>query len=181
MTFSQIIGWFIIVAAGATLFTTGHHDIGTANQAAQALAPLGGRIATVLFSLGIIGTGLIAVPTLVGGTAYGVAAIARTPAGMAERPSRSKVFSASVAAGIVVAAVFASSGMSPVGMLLLSALINGVLAGPMLIVVLLVANNRTIMAEYRNGWVLNVLVAAAAVIMGGASLWLGIGWVMARR
>lgn len=181
MTFSQVIGWFIIIAAGATLYQTGHRDIGTPNQAAQALAPLGGRIATILFSLGIIGTGLIAIPTLVGATAYGVAGLARKPAGMAESPAHSKVFSGTVAAGIAIATGFASSGSSPVGMLLLSALINGILAGPMLLVVLLVANNPTIMADRRNGWVLNALVALAAVIMGGASLWLGVWWLIAGR
>jgi Mn2+/Fe2+ NRAMP family transporter len=178
--FSQLMGWFIMIAAAATLYPSGHREIGTANEAAQALAPLGGGIGTVLFSLGIIGTGLIAVPTLVGATAYAVAALARTPAGMTESPKRSKVFSATVAVGIVVAAIFALSGMSPVAMLLASALVNGILAAPMLVVVLLVANNRDVMASRRNGWLLNGFIALAAIIMGGASLWLGVWWLAAR-
>jgi NRAMP (natural resistance-associated macrophage protein)-like metal ion transporter len=174
MTFSQIIGWFIIVCAGATLFPAGHRNITSASEAARALAPLGGGIGTILFSLGIVGTGLLAVPTLVGATAYAIAGLARKPAGMAEHPSHSKLFSGSVAAGTAIGAVFASSGMSAVSMLLLSALVNGILAPPMLVIILFVANNRTVMDDRRNGWGLNALVVLAAVIMGGAAIWLGV-------
>jgi Mn2+/Fe2+ NRAMP family transporter len=177
MTFSQLIGWFVMIAGGAVLFPAGHRDIQTANEAAQALAPLGHGLGTLLFSLGIIGTGLLAIPTLVGSTAFAVAGLACTPAGMREPASHSKVFSATIGAGVVVGAGIALSGAGLVGMLLGAAVINGALAAPLLIVVLLVANNRDIMGDRRNGWGLNLLVLAAAVIMGASSLWLGANWV----
>ena len=180
MTFSQIIGWFIMIAAGATLYPTGRRNIGTAAEAARALAPLGGGLGTILFSLGIIGTGLIAVPTLAGATAYAVAALARKPSGMAEPMRRSKVFSATVAAAIVLATVIALTGASPIGMLLLSALVNGILAPPLLVVVLLVANDRSIMANRGNSRTLNILVVLAALIMTVSALWLGGEWLMTR-
>lgn len=180
MTFSQIIGWFIMVSAGATLYPTGHRDIGTAAEAARALAPLGGGLGTILFSLGIIGTGLIAVPTLAGATAYAVAALARKPSGMAEPIRRSKAFSGTVAAAIALATIVALTGASPVAMLLLSALVNGILAPPLLVVLLLVANNRSIMADRRNSRTLNGLVMLAAVIMTVSAVWLGAGWAAAR-
>ena len=177
MGFSQVIGWFVMMAAGATLFPAGHHDIQTANQAAQALAPLGHGLGRILFSVGIIGTGLLAIPTLVGATAFAVAGLARTPAGMSRSPRQSKLFNATIAVGVGVAAALALSGMSPVGMLLASAVVNGALAGPLLVIVLLVANNRDVMGDRGNGRLLNVLVLAAAVIMGLSSLWLGGMWI----
>lgn len=180
MTVSQLIGYFIIVAAGATLYPAGHRTIGTAREAALALHPIGGGAGTVLFAVGMIGTGLLAVPTLAGASAFAVAALADRPAGMSRTWRRAKAFYGAIAVSTLLAGAVAMTGTSPVQLLIGSAFLNGVLAPPLLAIVLLVANNRAIMREHRNGWGLNALVALSGIIMAAASIWVGLAWLVPR-
>lgn len=181
MIVSQLIGYFIIVAAGATLYPSGHRTIGTAREAALALKPIGGGLGTFIFALGMIGTGLLAVPTLTGASAFVIAGLARRPAGMSQDWRRAKTFYGVIAVSTLIAAAAALTGISPVALLLTSALLNGVLAPPMLVVILLIANDDEIMRGHRNGWLANVLVGASLVIMAASSIWLGAWWLQTRR
>lgn len=180
MTISQVIGYFIIVAAGATLYPNGVREIGTAREAAQALQPIGGGIGTLLFSIGLIGTGLLAVPTLVGSATYAVAAIAGWRGGIASDWRRAKAFYGVMAIGMVLGGALAATGINPVALLFGSAVLNGLLAPPMLVIVLLVANNRGVMQQAKNGWLMNALGLLALLIMGSTSLWLVAHWVRTR-
>jgi NRAMP (natural resistance-associated macrophage protein)-like metal ion transporter len=181
MTVSQLITYFIIVAAGATLYPSGHRNIGTPLEAAQALRPIGGGVGTALFSVGLIGTGLLAIPTLAGASAFAIAALGRWRSGMSESARQAKAFYGVVAAGVLAATGLALTRVSPVVLLFGAAVMNGILAPPLLVLVLLVANNPEVMGERRNGRALNALTGLSALIMGVAALWLAAWWIAARR
>lgn len=170
MTVSQVIGYFVIVAAGAVLFTHGVHDIDSAAQAARALEPIGGGAGQILFSLGIVGTGLLAIPTLSGSSAYVLAAVMRWPVGIAEEPRRARKFYWALAATTLVAGAIAMSGRSAMKLLVAAAVLNGVLAPPLLVLLLIVANDGRVLGKHTNGWLANSLGVLATAIMGAAAL-----------
>ncbi|HEY7896452.1 MAG TPA: divalent metal cation transporter [Gemmatimonadaceae bacterium] len=176
MFVSQAIMYFIILTTGATLHAT-HPVIDTASQAAAALAPLAGSGATVLFAAGIIGTGLLGVPVLAGSAAYalGEAAVWRT--GMDETPRSAGPFYAVMAAAMLLGMGLAFAHLNAMRLLVWSAVVNGLLAPPLVIVILMICNNRAVMREHRNGWGLNVLGGCVAVLMSGAAIALIASWV----
>ncbi len=180
MAISQVIGFFIMVSAGAILFPSGVHDIQSARDAAQALHPIGGGIGTVLFAVGFIGTGMLAVPTLVGGSAYAIAALGRWRASINDPFRRSRAFYLALLVSLAVAAGLGLSGVSPVTLLFGSAVVNGILTPPLLVVVMLITNRRGIMGQRTNGWILNALGVITLILMGGASLWLA-AWYAASK
>jgi NRAMP (natural resistance-associated macrophage protein)-like metal ion transporter len=180
MTVSQIICYFIVIAAGSVLYPTGQRDIESARQAAQALHPVGGGLGTILFSVGLIGTGMLGVPTLVGSSAYALAAVKGWRAGINETARQAKGFYAALVVGMLVAAAIDFARINPVTLLFGSAVLNGVLAPPLLVVILLVANNPTIMKRRTNGRLLNVLGVITLMIMSTASLWLAVEWVLSK-
>jgi NRAMP (natural resistance-associated macrophage protein)-like metal ion transporter len=174
MIFSQLIAVFIIVATAATLHVSGNANINTAEDAARALLPLGAS-AYWLFTLGILGVGLLAVPTLAGSAAYAVAETAGWRNGLYRRFSRAKGFYATIALVIVVGYLlnFVQT-ISPIKALLYSAVLNGLVAPPLIIVLLLICNNRKIVGKNTNGWLSNTLGWLAVVIMslaGGLLIW----------
>jgi len=175
MVFSQIITVFIIVTTAATLHASGKTDINTAEDAARALLPLGAS-AYWLFTLGILGVGLLAVPTLAGSAAYAVAETAGWRFGLYRRFSRAKGFYATIALVIVVGYLLNFVGaISPVKALLYSAVLNGLVAPPLIVVLLFVCNNRKIVGKNANGWLSNTLGVLAAALMslaGGLLIWL---------
>jgi NRAMP (natural resistance-associated macrophage protein)-like metal ion transporter len=174
MSFSALIFYFVVLTTGATLHAAGRHDIQTAQDAAMALRPLAGDLAALLFSLGIIGTGLLGVSVLAGSAALAVAEAAGWPGGMNEKPMKAARFYGVMAAAMLAGMAMDFAGVEPMRMLVWAAVVNGFLAPPLIVVVLVVCNNRELMGEHRNGWPLNVLGGATALVMTGAAMALGI-------
>ncbi len=170
MLFSNVVMFFIILAAGATLHAAGRSEIESARQAAEALRPLAGDGAYILFALGLIGTGLLAVPILAGSASFAIAELFGWRSGLDLAPRRGRrfylVFAGAVAAGMALNL----AGTNPIRMLFLSAVLNGLLAPPLLLLVMLVGNNRAIMGEHANGPWLNVLGWSATAIMSVAAV-----------
>src|SRR5205807_2344276 len=145
MLASQIVTFFIIVCTAATLHAHGITRIESAEQAAKALGPLGGRAATWLFAVGIIGTGMLAVPTLAGSAAYAIAETAGWRYGLYRRFDRARGFYLTIA-GVVILGYLLNfiRAVSPIKALYYSAVLNGVVAPPLIAVLLLICNNRRI-------------------------------------
>jgi len=136
----------------------------------MALKPLAGDFAALLFSIGIIGTGLLGVSVLTGSAALAVAEAAGWPAGMSEKPLRAGRFYLVMAAAMLAGMAMDFAGVAPIRMLFWAAVVNGVLAPPLIVVVLVVCNNRGLMEGHRNGWLLNLLGGTAAVVMSAAAV-----------
>jgi NRAMP (natural resistance-associated macrophage protein)-like metal ion transporter len=165
MLFSNIVMFFIILATAATLHASGRTEIESARQAAEALRPLAGDGAYLLFAVGLIGTGLLAVPILAGSASFAIAEVFDWRAGLDLTPRRGRrfylVFAGAVAAGMALNLI----GTNPIRMLFLSAVLNGLLAPPLLLLIMLVGNNRAIMGEHANGPWLNLLGWLATAVM----------------
>ncbi|HEX8694720.1 MAG TPA: Nramp family divalent metal transporter [Longimicrobium sp.] len=170
MTVSVVVFYFIVLTTGATLHARGITDIQTAEQAAQALRPLAGSAASLLFSLGIVGTGMLGVPVLAGSAALAVAEAEGWPAGMSERPTRAGRFYAVMALALGAGMAMDYLGIEPIRMLFGAAVVNGLLAPPLIFVILLVCNDRRVMGEHTNGFWLNALGLLAGLLMAGAAV-----------
>ena len=168
MAISTLIAYFIILTTGATLHPAGIRHIETAEQAAEALRPLAGSAASLLFAVGIVGAGLLGVSVLAGSAALAVAEAADWPAGMNERPRRAKRFYAVMAAVLVAGVALAWTSTHPMRMLVWAAVLNGVLAPPLLVLILVVCNDSRVMGPHRNRWPLNLLGGLTAVVMAAA-------------
>ena len=170
MFLSNLVMFFIMLATAATLHRAGRVQIETARQAADALRPLAGDAAYLLFALGLIGTGFLAVPVLAGSASFAVAEVFGWRAGLDLSPRRGwrfyLVFAGAVAAGMLLDL----AGTNPFRMLFLCAVLNGLLAPPLLLLVMLVSNNRFIMGEHANGPWLNVLGWSATAVMSLAAV-----------
>lgn len=170
MTISVVIFYFIVLTTGATLHAAGQTEIATARDAAAALRPLAGDAAALLFSLGIIGTGLLGVSVLAGSTALGIAEGLGWDAGMSDPPARARPFYAIMAIAVILGAMLDMAGLTGMRMLVMAAVVNGLLAPPLIVIILVVANNPALMERYRNGIVLNLLGGLAAAIMTAGAL-----------
>jgi NRAMP (natural resistance-associated macrophage protein)-like metal ion transporter len=167
MTFSNLIAFFIILSTAATLHAAGVTDIQTSAQAAQALRPLAGEFTYLLFSLGIIGTGLLAVPVLAGAAGYAVAEAAGWPGSLSVRLDQGEGhgFYGVIAAATVGGVILCFTPTDPVKELFWSAVLNGVIAVPIMVVMMLLASRRSVMGEHVIGVRLRVLgwIATAAM------------------
>ena len=169
MLASQAVTFFIIICTATNLHAKGITDINTAQDAARALLPLG-KSAYWLFALGILGTGSLAIPTLAGSIGYAVAEANDWRYGLYRRFVRARFFYLVIAAATAVGyGMNFIKSISPVKALLYSAVLNGVFAPPLIVILLLVCNNRKIFGERRNGWLSNVLGWATVVFMGAAA------------
>jgi NRAMP (natural resistance-associated macrophage protein)-like metal ion transporter len=177
MVISNIVMYFIILTAGATLHAHGQMQVQTAAEAAQALEPVAGKLAALLFTLGIVGTGLLGVPVLAGSAAYAVAEAAAWRRGMDAQPHQARNFYMVIAASMLIGVALSFSPIDPIRLLLWSAVINGILAPPLIIIVLVICNNSKVMGSFRNGRVLNVFGGIAALIMTGSALALIASWI----
>jgi NRAMP (natural resistance-associated macrophage protein)-like metal ion transporter len=166
MALSNIVGFFIIVTTAATLHANHVTDIGTAAQAAEALRPLAGPFAFLLFSLGIVGTGLLAVPALAGSLAYAIAELAAWRGSLGLKLARARGFYALIGASILIGAVGAMSPLNPISMLVWSAVFNGVVAVPLMVGMMMVVTNKTIMGAFTASRLLAVFGWIATVLMG---------------
>jgi Mn2+/Fe2+ NRAMP family transporter len=176
MLFCNVVFYFVILSAGATLHVSGKTDIQSATEAAQALRPLAGNMATVLFAVGLIGAGLLAVPVLTGSAAFAVAETFGWPSGLDEKPRHAKKFYGVIAVSTLVGVIINFAGINPIKALFWTAVINGVVAPPLLVVVMLVANNKRVMGSRVNGPWTNVVGWLAAVIMFAAAIGMIVTW-----
>ncbi|HEY2826492.1 MAG TPA: divalent metal cation transporter [Pirellulales bacterium] len=176
MLLSNIVMYFIILATGATLHEAGKTHIDTATQAAEALRPLAGEAAYVLMALGLIGTGVLAVPILTGSAGYSFAEMVGWKCGLDKKPHAAKGFYWIIAAATAVALVIDFVGVNPMDALFWTAVINGFLAPPMLVIVMLIANDRKVMGRRANGLILNFLGWATTAFMAVATIVLMISW-----
>ena len=176
MVFCNVVFYFVIVSAGATLHASGQTNIQSATEAAQALRPLAGNLATVLFAVGLIGAGLLAIPVLTGSAAYAVAETFGWRSGLDEKPRHAKKFYGVIALSTLVGVAIDFLGINPITALFWTAVINGVVAPPLLVVVMLVANNKQAMGERTNGIFTNIVGWLAAAVMFTAAIGMFITW-----
>jgi NRAMP (natural resistance-associated macrophage protein)-like metal ion transporter len=172
MAFSNIVALFIMVTTAATLHAHGTTDIQTSADAAQALRPIAGDFAFALFALGIIGTGLLAVPVLAGSAAYALAETCHWPAGLGKKPSRAKAFYATIAGATALGILVNLSTLDPMKALFWSAVINGIVAVPVMVMMMLMTAHRSVMGDFTlppvlriGGWLATAVMALAAAAM----------------
>ena len=160
----------ILVSAAVTLGAHGVVDIQTADQAAQALEPIAGRFAGLLFTVGIVGTGLLAVPVLAGSTAYALAEAFHWKEGLSRSLRQAPGFYAVLIAAMGVGIALNFIGINPIRALVLSAVLNGLAAPPILVLMLLLTRS-DVVGEHRAGWLSMSLVGTAALMMTALPLW----------
>jgi NRAMP (natural resistance-associated macrophage protein)-like metal ion transporter len=160
----------VMTTAAVTLGAHGAVQVDTAEQAAQALRPVAGNLAGVLFAAGIVGTGLLAVPVLAGSTAYAVAETAGWREGLGRRVSQARAFYAVIAVSILLGVGMGFVGVGPIRALYLAAILNGVAAPPLLVLIVLLARSRAVLGDHRSGVLSQLLVGGAAVIMAVLSV-----------
>lgn len=171
MFVSQAIMYFIVLTTGATLHAHGHTNITTAQEAAQALRPLGGAAAYWLFTLGLIGTGMLSVPVLAGSCAYAIAEARAWRGGSLNRkPGRAKKFYSVIAVAMALGIGLDFFGFNAIRMLFISAVINGVLAPPLILLVILLTRDPRVMREDVNPPLLNFLGWATFAVMSIAAI-----------
>lgn len=174
MFFSNLVTFFIIVTVAATIGSSGLSSIDTAAQAAEALRPVAGDFAFLLFTLGIFGTGLLAVPVLAGSAGYAISEARGWKAGLGKRFGQAPGFYLIIAGVSVVGLLVNLAPVGSITLLYYAAMVNGVLAPPLLIIILLIANSRAIMGARANGTLSNLLGVAIAALMsavGIATIW----------
>ena len=176
MLFSNLIMYFIILTTAATLHAHGQTTITTAEQAASALRPLAGVGAYWLFSLGLIGAGMLGVPVLAGSSAYAISEAAQWRGSLAEKPGLARGFYAVIAAGLLLGLGLDYAGFNAVSMLFWSAVLNGVLAPPLVVIVVLLTGSESVMGDRRNPWWLTVLGWITVAVMTGAGVAMFATW-----
>lgn len=177
MTFSNVIAFCIIVTTGATLHAHGLVHIETAAQAAEALRPVAGELTFALFATGIIGTGLLAVPVLAGSAAYAVADVVGLRGSLELPPRRARGFYAIIAAATLAGAALAALKINVVAMLFWTAVVNGLVAVPIMIAMMLLVSGRTGVKSFALpgwlralGWIAVLIMALAAAALVGSAL-----------
>jgi NRAMP (natural resistance-associated macrophage protein)-like metal ion transporter len=172
MAFSNLVALAIVAGCAATLHTHGVTTIDTPDQAAAALQPIAGPFARAIFAAGIIGTGLLAVPTLAGSLAYALGETLRWRTGLSKRPAAAPLFYAAIAIATALGVLIVFSPLSPMRALFWAAVVNGVTATPMIICMVVLGSRRLVMGELTLpawlrwlGWLAAVLMGAATVAM----------------
>ena len=170
MLLSNVVMYFIILTTAATLHTAGKTHIQSATEAAQALRPLAGDAAGLLLAVGLIGAGIMAVPILTGSAGYAVAEALGWKYGLDEKPRKAKRFYAVIAAATLVGMLINFLGINPIDALFWTAVVNGMLAPPLLVVIMFIANNKKVMGKRVNSLWINILGWATAGIMAAAAI-----------
>lgn len=172
MFFSNLVTFFIIITAASTFNFHGITSIGTADQAASALKPLAGEFAFLLFALGIIGTGLLAVPILAGSASYAISESFNWKVGLGRKFTKAHGFYGVITVATIIGLLVNFSSIKPFQMLYYTAILNGVVAPPLMVIIMLIGNNKKIMGEYTNkkasnilGWFITFVMSLAAVIL----------------
>ncbi|MBZ6075896.1 NRAMP family divalent metal transporter [Microvirga puerhi] len=177
MALSNVIGLAIMNTTAATLHTHGVTDIATSAQAAEALRPIAGSLAETIFALGIIGTGIMAVPVLAGSAAYAIGEARKWPVGLARQPMEAKAFYATVVVATLLGMTLDFTPINPIKALYWSAVINGIVAVPVMAIMMLLSARADVMGAFAVGgwlkglgWVATAAMALAAVAMLFTSL-----------
>jgi NRAMP (natural resistance-associated macrophage protein)-like metal ion transporter len=165
MTFSGFVMYFIILTTGTVLFKGGVHQIDTVEQAAMALKPLAGNLAYLLFAIGVIGTGLIAIPVLSGSLSYIFSETFGWEQGLDKKFHEAKGFYLIIAISLILGLSLNYVGISPIKALIYTAILYGITAPVLIAIILHISNNQKIMGEYVNTWISNILGFAALIIM----------------
>jgi Mn2+/Fe2+ NRAMP family transporter len=164
MVLSNLIAFFIIVATGAVLFSH-HAQIRTAADAARALEPFAGHYATVLFSIGVIGAGLLAIPVLASSAAFGVAGLASWRRGLGRNPRNAPQFYVVIGLAFLIAMELAISAVDPIKALFYSQVLDGLIAPVLIVLMVILTSSRKLMGDFVNGLPTKVLGWAAAAVM----------------
>jgi Mn2+/Fe2+ NRAMP family transporter len=172
MFYSDITAYFIILATAVTLNVAGVKDIETAAQAASALRPLAGDFAYMLFALGILGVGLIGVPVLAGSAAYALCEAMGWKWGLERKAADARGFYGVIAISVLAGLVIQYSPISPMKALFWSAVINGVVAVPLMVVIILLVSKKSVMGAFTAGRPIIVLGWIATAVMGVAAVWM---------
>lgn len=167
---SNLVMYAVIVATGATLFKSGHHNITSATDAASALAPAAGSLATLLFAIGIIGAGVLVVPILAGSASYAIGETFGWQVGIDRPWYRAKAFYAVIVIATLVGMLINFTNISAISALFYSAVINGMVAPPLMVVIMLLANNERVMGQRVNSPIVNIVGWAATALMGIAAV-----------
>ncbi|QBD78928.1 divalent metal cation transporter [Ktedonosporobacter rubrisoli] len=170
MLFSNLVMYFIILTTAATLFKAGKTQVPSATDVALALRPLAGNGASILLALGLIGSGMLAVPILTGSSAYVMAEAFEWPGGLNKKPHQARRFYIVIALSTLLGMLINFFGFNPIAALFWTALINGLLAPPLMLVIMLIANNRKVMGDKTNGFWLNFLGWIATLLMSAAAI-----------
>jgi Mn2+/Fe2+ NRAMP family transporter len=170
MLFSNVVMFFIIVTTASVLHAHGKTDVQTADQAAQALAPLAGQWAFVLFALGMIGTGLLAIPILTASAAYAVRDFFGLKGALRDRPAYRPTFYAIMALATIAGLAINLVGLNPIRALYVTAIINGLVAPPLLVLIVLLGSSREVMGSRTSGPLSRSLTWIATAIMGVAAI-----------
>lgn len=178
MILSNLVSFFIIVTTAATLGAHGARDIATAQQAAAALRPLAGPFAALLFTLGMVGTGILAVPTLAGSSAYVAAETFRFREGLNETPRRAPGFYTIIAVGIAVGVAMDLLHVDAIKALFWSAVVNGIAAVPLIAAIVWLASDPSFMGRWRSSWAARAWGWATVALMGAATI--GMFYFMAK-
>lgn len=177
MGISNLIAFFIILTTAATLHSAGITNIETSAQAAEALKPLAGEFAFALFALGIIGTGMLAVPILAGSAAYAVAEVFNLTASLEAKPSDARGFYGVIVVATLMGVLIDFTSLDPIKMLFWSAVINGIIAIPIMTVMMLLVRNNKIMGRFSatpslaiGGWAATAVMALVVVALAWTSI-----------
>lgn len=173
MAFSNLVALAIMVTTAATLHRAGIGNIETSSQAAEALKPVAGEFAFAIFTLGIVGTGLLAVPVLAGSAAYAIGEARKWPIGLARKPMQAKAFYATIAVATMIGVLMNFTPINPIRALYWSAVVNGIVAVPVLAIMMLLTADKRLMGQFPVkgllkivGWIATFVMAAAVVGMG---------------
>jgi Mn2+/Fe2+ NRAMP family transporter len=177
MAFSNLVALAIMFTTAATLHATGNLNIQTSSQAAEALKPVAGEFSFAIFALGIIGTGFLAVPVLAGSAAYALGEARKWPVGLARKPMKARAFYMTIVVATAVGSLISFSPLDPIKALFWSAVINGVVAAPIMVMMMLMTSNKLVMGKFVItgplrivGWVSTGVMSLAAIIMAVTSV-----------
>jgi NRAMP (natural resistance-associated macrophage protein)-like metal ion transporter len=170
MLLCHVVVYFIILTTAATLHPSGIRDISTAREAAEALRPLAGNKATVIFAIGFIGMGLLTIPVLAGSAAYAVAEVFDWKEGLEEKPRQAPQFYLVIALATVIGLVIASTGIGAIRALFISAIINGVTAPLLILAIIAVSNDPEVVGKHHNSTLSNLLGYMTVAVMGLAAI-----------
>lgn len=178
MAFSNLVGLAIMITTAATLHAAGNTRIETSAQAADALKPVAGELAFVIFSLGIIGTGFLAVPVLAGSAAYAIGEAFRWPVGLARQPLQAKNFYLTITIATLSGTIVCLSPLDPIRALFWSAVTNGVVAVPVMVMMMLMTSNKNVMGKFVVTGMLRLVGWIATLAMGFAAAGMGIATML---
>jgi NRAMP (natural resistance-associated macrophage protein)-like metal ion transporter len=170
MTFSGLVMYFIILTTGTVLYNAGVHQIDTVEQAAIALKPLAGNLAYLLFAIGVIGTGLLAIPVLSGSLSYIITETFGWEQGLDKKFHEAKAFYVVIAISLMLGLSLNYIGISPIKALIYTAILYGMTAPVLIAIILHISNNKSIMGDYTNNLKANIFGFIALIIMTIASL-----------